>query len=76
MYQGLYEMAKTVKRDTCMKFCYVARPLYLETDACGLGLETRLLQVRDGMNCRHDERNDNAILQLNAFTSKNLSSAQ
>ena len=39
IYQDLYEKAKTiVKRDSCMKFIDVAKPLYLETDASSIGL--------------------------------------
>ena len=34
-----------------MKFQNASRPLYLETDATGVGLRARLLQVSDGMNC-------------------------
>ena len=39
-----------------MKFFDAARPLYLETNASGIGHGARLLQVRDGMNCRHDKK--------------------
>ena len=63
IFQDLNEKAKaTVKKDTYMKFYDVARPLFLETDASGIGFGAGLLQVRDGMNCGHDEVPDNAIL--------------
>ena len=45
-----------------MKFYGVARHLYLETDASGISLGAGLLQVRDGINCGHDEIPDNTIL--------------
>ena len=44
-YQDLYQKARTrVKRNICMKFYDAARPLYLETDASGIGLVVRLLK--------------------------------
>ena len=57
-------------------FYDVARSLYLETDASSISLEAGLLQVKDGMNCGHNEKPDNAILQLIAFASKRLLSAE
>ena len=43
--------------------CYeTSRFLCLKTDALGVGLGVGLLQVRDGINYRHDEVPDNAIL--------------
>ena len=62
MYQDLYEKAiMIVKRDANIKFCDAARPLFLDTDASGISLGTRLLHVRDGMNYRHSKAQDNAI---------------
>ena len=43
-----------------MKFYGASRSLYLETDASGINLGARLLQVRDGMNCGHDDILDDA----------------
>ena len=61
-YQDLYEKAKTVvKRNVCLKFYNVARPLYFETDASGIVLGAKLLHVRGGMNCRCDRIPNNAI---------------
>ena len=34
-----------------MKFYDDTKPLYLETDASGIGLEAALLQLRDNMGC-------------------------
>ena len=51
-----------------MKFYDVARPLYLETDASGIC--HGLLQVRDGVNCRHDEILGSAILCPIVFASR------
>ena len=42
--------------------------LYLKGDASGVSLGARLLQVRDGMNCGHDEVPNNAILHPIAFS--------
>ena len=41
-----------------MKVYIAARPLYPETIASGISLETEFLQVRDGMNYGHDEVSD------------------
>ena len=48
-------------------------PLYLETDAPGVGLGGELQQIRDGMNCPQEEAPHNSILRLTAFASKSLS---
>ena len=67
---------KQVKRDPCMKFYDVVRPLYLETDTSSISPGARLLQVKDGMIYRSDKIPDNAILKLTAFASKSISSAE
>ena len=48
-----------------MKFYDAFRPLYLETDASGVGLGAGLL--RAGMNCGHDEIPDSVTLCPNCF---------
>ena len=55
-----------------MKFYDASRSLYLLTDASGIGLGARLLQVRDGMKCAHDEVPDNATMHPTAFACKSL----
>ena len=46
MYQDLYDRAKIIiKKDTCVKFSDASRPLYLKTDASGVSLGGRLLEV-------------------------------
>ena len=55
-----------------MKFYDASRAPHLETDALGVSLEVRLLQVKDGMNCGHDKVPDNASLCPIAFASKGL----
>ena len=51
-YQEIYDRGKSVaKEDTCMKYYYVRKPLYLETDISGVGLGPTLLQVRDNLSC-------------------------
>ena len=59
-----------------MKLYDVSRPLYLETDASVVSLGTLLLQVREGMNCGHDEVSDNVTLCPFAFASKSLISVE
>ena len=77
MYQDLHNKGKKIgKKDAYMKFYNMARPLYLETDTSSTGLGVDLLQVRNSMNCRHNEMPDNAILCLITFTSKSLSKAE
>ena len=51
-------------------------PLYLETDASGIGLGTAPLQTRDGMTCPRDTALNNNILQPIAFASKSPTSAE
>ena len=36
-----------MKEDTCMKYYDVRKPLYLGTDASGVGLGITILQIRD-----------------------------
>ena len=66
---------KIIKKDACLKFYNVAKPLYIESNASGISLGTKLLQIRDGMNCGCDEILDNAILHPVAFAIGSLSSA-
>ena len=74
MHLYLYERAKKIfQKDACMKLYDIDRTPYLETDTSGIGFRPRLLQVRDGMNCRCDGFPDDAILFLTAFASKSLS---
>ena len=50
MYQDLYERVKVItKNDVCMKFYNEQGPLYIETDAFGIGQVAGLLQARDGL---------------------------
>ena len=55
-----------------MTFHDVARPIYLETDTSDIRLEAILLQLRNVMNCRHDEGPDTTILHPIVFASKSL----
>ena len=59
-----------------MKVYNMSRPLYLEIDAAGVGLGAELLQLRDGMNCGHDEVPDSVTLCLTVFARKSLLSAK
>ena len=62
-YQSIYDKTKSlIKTNACMKFKDETKPLYLETDASGIGLSTTLLQTRDGMTCPKGSDPDNTIL--------------
>ena len=52
------------------------QPLYLETDASGIGVGTILLQTRDGAPCSEDTAPDNTMLRPIAFASKSLTGAE
>ena len=59
-----------------MKFYDDTKPLYIEVDACGVGLgEAALLKTRSGISCPRDEAPDNSILSPIAFVRKSLASA-
>ena len=66
-------LSQEYKKDT---FYDASRPLYLEIDASGLSFGAGLLQVREGMNCGHDEVPDNLTLHPITFYSKCLMSTE
>ena len=73
----MYDKTKSlVKADVCMKLYDETKPLYLETDASGIGLGAALLQTRDGTTCPNDIAPDNTILRPITFASKSLPSAE
>ena len=74
--RSIWESQNNSKKDACMKFYDVARPLYLEANLSGIDLGASLLQVREGLNCRHDKVPDNVIFWSTAFASMSLSSVQ
>ena len=59
----------------CIKFYDDSKPLYLETDASGVGLGVSLLQTWGGPTCQKDTAPDNTILCPIAFASKSLTGA-
>ena len=74
---ALYDKVKAlIKDDVCMKFYDETKPLYLETDASGIGLSITLLQTKDGMTCPKDTPPDDTILRPITFASKGLTSGQ
>ena len=76
-YQQQFKKAKLlIKAEMCMKFYDDTKPLYLETDASGIGLRAALLQLRDNMVCQKGTVPDNTILQPIAFASKSLMGAE
>ena len=56
--------------DVWMTFYSKREPLYLEMDKSGVGSETGLLWVRQGMNCPRNEVPNNVALLSIAFASK------
>ena len=76
-YQQLFAETKSlIKADICMKFYDDTKPLYLETDACGVGLGAALLQLHYNTTCQKDMVLDNVILHPIAFSSKGLTGAE
>ena len=59
-----------------MKFYDDTKPLYLETDASGVGLGAALLQLHDNTACQRDVAPDNASLRPITFASKSLTGAE
>ena len=62
-----HDVRQSKKTKHCQKRCMhdvynTARHLYLESIASCIGLGAELLQVRNGMNCKHDVKLDNTIL--------------
>ena len=54
-YQSLFSKVKfLIKTDMCMKLYDDMKPLYLETDASGVGLHAALLQTWEGSTCQKD----------------------
>ena len=69
-YQEIYERVKLlVKGEIFMRYCHVRKWLYLESDASGVGLGTTLLQVREYLDCGHNEAPCSGPI---AFASKSL----
>ena len=76
-YQELFDKAKSlINADMSMKFHNDTKPLYLETDASGVGLGAALLQICKGTICQKDIVPNNTILHLTAFASKGLTGAE
>ena len=76
-YQQLFDKAKSlIKVEVCMKFYDDTKPLYLETDASGIGLRAALLQFWDNTDCQKGMAPDNTILHPIAFASKSLTGAK
>ena len=69
-------MKLIIGEDNFMKFYDEMKPLYIETDASGVGLGASILQTREGMSCLRDEAPDNSILRPIIFIRKSLSAAE
>ena len=59
-----------------MNYYDKTRTLHLETDAYGVGLGARLLQIRDGVTCPQDVAPHNCILRPIEFTIKCMSNME
>ena len=55
-----------------MNFYDESKPLYIETDLSGVGLEATLLQKRSNTSCHKDEATGNSVMRSIAFASKHL----
>ena len=76
-YQSLFIKAKLlIKSEMCMKFYDDTKPLYLKTDASGVGLGATLLQTQEGTTCQKDMVPDNTIMHPIVFASKSLTDAE
>ena len=76
-YQQIFNNAKSlIKAEVCMKFYDDTKPLYLETDASGVGLGVALLQLCNNTACQKGMAPDNTNLQPIAFASKSLTGAE
>ena len=75
-YQQLFNKAKSlIKAEMCIKFYDDTKPLYLETDAPGIGLGAALL-LRDNKECQKDTAPDYANLHPITFVSKSLTGVE
>ena len=59
-----------------MSFCTEKEQLYVETDASGVSLGVRPLQVRDGVHFPWNKAPNNAVLWPIELASKSLTSAE
>ena len=72
-YEQLFDNAKSIiKADICVKFYDNPKPLYLETDASGIGLGAATLQLHDNMVCQVGVAPQSITLHPIAFASKIL----
>ena len=61
----MYDRAKMItKAGAFMKYYDASKPIYLEMDTSGIGLWTGLLQVKEGMNCGHNEVPDSGPMLI------------
>ena len=75
--QQLFAKARLlIKTDVCMKFYEDTKPIYLGTDASGIGLGAALLQLHDSTTCQKGMASDNTILCPITFASKHLTGAE
>ena len=69
----MFEEAKAIiKEHICMRFHDETKPLYIETDASGVGLGAALLQTKENMSFHRDKAQDNSILKPIVFARKSL----
>ena len=76
-YQQLFDKAKSLmKAEVCMKFYDDTKPLYLETDASGIGLGAALLQLCNNTACQKGMPPDDTMFCPITFASKSLKGAE
>ena len=73
--QSIFDKAKSIIEDACMKRHDETKPLHIETNAPGVGLGDTLLQTRSNSSGQKDKAADNSILRPIAFASKSLTAA-
>ena len=57
-------------KDAFTNFYNALKPLYPETDVCGVSLGANLLQVKEDMKCGHDKVPDNVTLHPTVLPAK------
>ena len=76
MHQMFNKAKSLIKAEVCMTLYNDTKPLYLETDASGVGLGAALLQLCQNTACQKGMAPDNMNLHPIVFASKSLTGAE